>query len=43
MGKTTMTKDTKNAIKLTFRTPEYCDNRSFLLKAIMKMENALLS
>lgn len=43
MGKTTMTKDTKNAIKLTFRAPEYCDNRSFLLKAIMKMENALLS
>lgn len=34
MGKTTMTKD-------TFRTPEYCDNSSFLLKTIMKMENAL--
>lgn len=43
MGKTTMIKDTKNAINFTFRNPEYCDHRNFLLKAIMKMKNALLS
>lgn len=24
-----MIKDTKNAVKFTFRTPEYCDHRSY--------------